>query len=125
MDNHHASVTPVANINQKDSQFKAGQSQEQRIVNALIEHLAKYGFVMESVFDGEEFLPVKGAQNATWIIFNLCECSLQVKRGDGDTHGIRLVPGNGGDIICDWSYSKGDTDSFNQVMDAFSPNDFT
>lgn len=97
---------------------------EHRIVTGLIEHLTDYGFIIDSVFDGEEFEPCKDANAVLEVIYATCESSLQVKRPGGSTHGVKLAPGNGIDVICDWSYSRGDPDKFNQVMDAFDATKF-
>ncbi|MGZ8317481.1 MAG: hypothetical protein ACXWVD_00120 [Telluria sp.] len=107
---------------------------ERRIVAALCGHLQANGFRIHGLYDGEEWHyfkdqsdPVKAAME---LIFNLDEASLRIAGGDTVhessepeyEHGILLIPGNGNmgnDIIADWSYTSGDPDHFNAVMDEF------
>lgn len=46
----------------------------------------------------------------------------KVRRGSR-THWIKLVGGNGEDIISDWGFSDGDPDGFNAFMESFNPEE--
>ena len=105
---------------------------ERRIVANLIAHMQANGFVVHSVYDGEEETLIKYLKNgdaikaAMEIIFNLSECSLRISRADQieKWHGIWIILGNGEDCIADWNYFADDRDGFNAAMEAFDASEY-
>ena len=101
---------------------------EQRIVANLIYYMQKAGWKVSEVFDGEEFTPVGSTIEAMEIIFNLDEALLYFRKGIDSSHqvghNVTLILGNDLDIICDWTYSKGDADGFNALMSTFDTEDY-
>lgn len=100
---------------------------ERRIVWNLINALAAAGFNVWAVDDGDGVnksvrLDARAAMEA---IFAVDDAWLFVKkRGRGNSeHGIKLVGGNGEEIISDWGYSTGDADGFNAFMEGFKAED--
>lgn len=91
---------------------------ERHIVANLFEWLFMHDLLRNvSVDDGEESTVCKNAQQAMELMFNLDECQLYVSG-----HWISFIFGNGNngmDVICDYSYSEGDVDGFEAVMNAF------
>lgn len=103
---------------------------ERRVVFDLCQHMIEAGFVIHSVYDGDDETlllnhpdPVKEAME---LIFNLDEASLRFthKTFNGyPPHGVLLVLGNaddGSEVIADWNYSKDDGDGFNKAVEAFT-----
>ena len=98
---------------------------ERRIVWGLIAHLARYGFALHSVNDGEEVTRIHEPKAAMELIFNVDEVSLRFSpSGKGPWHGVLLVLGNGEDIVSDWNYYADDRDGFNKAMEAFTAYPF-
>ncbi len=93
---------------------------ERRIVFAQLSDVEAAGFKVESVFDGEEHTKVQSAKEAMELIFNLDDSFVFVSGG----HWIRFVLGNGIDCVCDYSYSVGDTDGFNTLMETFAAEEY-
>lgn len=142
-------TVPALDIDKRLGHPHARGRCERRIVAALIQHLDARGFVVSSVFDGEEVHVVDDAkataalgtligrtQAAMEWVFNLDEASLRFRhrsidreadektrdgpRGWTDAeHGVLVVLGNGEDCIADWNYTEGDPDGFDKAMDAF------
>jgi hypothetical protein len=120
---------------------------ERRIVAALIQHMAKRGFRVSSVWDGEERTTVGRdfasiadvAAYAMEAIFNLDEASLRFmlaalpdeqpeanepNRFTPSEHGVLLILGNGVDVVSDWNFYSDDHDGFNAAMNAFDAEAF-
>ena len=96
---------------------------ERRIVAALCAHMVAAGWVPFEVYDGEEHTPVQDAKSAMELIFNLDDAFLSFTNG-ATSHWVRLIMGNGCDIISDWSLQLQDRDGFNAVMEAFDAETF-
>jgi len=106
---------------------------ERSIVAHLIDHLDRRGFVLSSVWDGEELSRVADMKAAMELVFNLDEVSVRFvpkgmkpgprfvggNRYAKNEHGVFLVLGNGRDIVSDWNFNSDDADGFNAAMDAF------
>lgn len=122
--------TPALNINKilYKGDIPPHIRREQRIVANLIHYMQANGWSVYEVFDGEEFTPVGTMKEAMEIIFNLDEALLYFRKGIDPSsqfgHNATLILGNDLDIICDWTYSKGDADGFNALMSAFNTEDY-
>lgn len=105
---------------------------ERRIVFNLYKHLEANGWLVTSVYDGEEFTATTTYKEVMERVFNLDECSLRVTRADKAIpkdattpveYGIWLILGNGSngmDLIADYTFSNGKhSDNFKDVMEAF------
>lgn len=88
---------------------------EETIVTQLIDMLAAAGWQLRSGFDGEEEEPVTTYDEAMAFIQSVDECWLHFYNEQvGTTHGVFFTPGNGVDIIADYTYSA--TDGFDDVL---------
>src|SRR4051812_46038888 len=79
---------------------------ERRVFAALVQHLEANGFVLHSVFDGDEETIVATKQEAMELVFNLDEASVRFmpavgadglpapRNDDSPWHGILIVLGN-------------------------------
>lgn len=124
---------PALDIDQQLGQPHARGKLERRIFANLVAHLDRAGFVLSSIWDGEERTAVTTVKSAMELAFNLDECSVRfVQRGQpvgeveetgnrfgANEHGVLLVFGNGVDCVSDWNYTKGDPDGWNKAMEAF------
>jgi hypothetical protein len=101
---------------------------ERRIVANLIAHIEANGYVVDSVYDGEEDTSVTDMKSAMELIFNLDFARLYVRPKASspfcDCHSIVLTLGEGCDIVSDWTYSEGDKDGFDAAMDTFDADKF-
>ena len=97
---------------------------ERRIVANLIAHMEAKGWKVYAVDDDDEATLVQDGKAAMELIFNLDDALLTFVNADDDTHGVRLVLGNGIDMISDWGFSEGDPDGFRAAMQAFNTDDF-
>lgn len=108
---------------------------ERRVFAALVQHMEANGFVLHSVFDGDEETIVATKQEAMELVFNLDEASVRFMprvnasgavngRGKGSHrtwHGVLIVLGNSPEeIVSDWNYFEDDRDGFDVVMEAFN-----
>lgn len=96
---------------------------ERRIVANLIDHLARAGWHVAALDDGESTEHVADMKAAMELIFNLDVCWLYFgDRQDEETlQGVQLVLGNGVDLISNWH--SGD-DAFDAALKAFDPEQF-
>jgi hypothetical protein len=105
---------------------------ERRVFAALVQHLEANGFVLHSVFDGDDETLVATKQEAMELVFNLDEASVRFmprmtpgglytgRNKRAPWHGILIVLGNSPEeIVSDYNYSADDADGFNAVMEAF------
>lgn len=96
---------------------------ERRIVAALCAHLASAGWLPRIVYDGCEEIGVSNAKQAMELIFNLDEARVYFSTEDSErTHWVKLVLGNGCDIVSDYSYGADDT--FKTAMATFDPEEY-
>lgn len=96
---------------------------ERRIVANLIAHMETFGWKPYAVDDDDEATLVGDMKSAMELIFNLDDSLLTFIKDD-TTHGVRLILGNGFDLISDWGYSEGDPDGFNAAMDTFNTEEY-
>jgi hypothetical protein len=92
---------------------------ERRIAWNLFLHLAEAGFTASQLDDSDEVVSVSGAKEAMELLFNLDQADIYFKKGD-DEHVVRLILGNGIDMISDWTFAGDDHDGFNAAMEAFN-----
>jgi len=115
----------------KDSPMHLRAKNERRVVYALFEMLVQNGFRITGVWDGDSM--EKTYSDATQItdametVFNLDESSVWVRKEGFKEHYIFIVLGNaddGSEVVADYSYSDGDPDNFNGLMEAFEPEKY-
>ena len=96
---------------------------ERRIVWNLLTKLSAAGFEVVAVDDGDETTKCADNMAAMEAIFVVSDCYLYVRkqgrRGKAHNRYIKLVGGNGEDIISD--YSADNTDGFEAFMQSFDP----
>lgn len=93
---------------------------EMAIVANLIHHLAKEGFRVHRVNDGgEEAFAVNNMRETLDAVFSVDDSQVAFIKPGFTPHWVRLICGNGQDIITDWSSFKDDRDGFNKAMEAF------
>lgn len=96
---------------------------ERRIAWNLIEQLGAAGFAVVKVYDGGETVKCTDALAAMEAIFAVGIAFLFVKKPRHGERWIKLVLGNGEDMLSDWGYSEADRDGFNAFIQAFKPED--
>lgn len=90
---------------------------EHSIFYALCDHLARAGFVLDSVFDGEEYVPVTSPAEAEAAVAAVDEATLRFKYpGEDKLYGVFLTCGEGVDLICDYSAPLPENDPHNFVQ---------
>ena len=109
----------IAELRGQPLRLSPRETLERRIVFALCAYLQHEGFELIAVCDGEGREPATTPKDAMELVFALDEASLRVRKSSANEHGVYLIPGNGEDIVSDWSYADGDLDGFNAAMDAF------
>ena len=96
---------------------------EHQIFLALCDHLTKRGFVLESVEDEAARLKVSTPAEAETLITDLDEATLWLEHPatPGRRYVIFLVPGNGTELVSDYSYPpvEKDPQGWSQSMDEF------
>lgn len=119
----HAPLTPV--------HLSADQKAERRIIWNLFQHIQRAGFVILSVWDGEEEHQVTNDPKATmeWL-YNLDAAHVYCMKAGGtpalDAHWLYFVFGNSPEeVLSDFNYTEGDPDSWRKCVDAFNAEDFT
>lgn len=119
-------ITPVLDIDAKlydDGKVPPQGRLERRIVAALCAHLAAQGWTPSKVYDTEVETKVTDAKSAMELIFNLDDSYLFFAKGKHE-HWVRLIGGNGIDIVSDWTYHADDRDSFNAAVNSFDAERF-
>lgn len=103
----------------KDCKMGANAKLERRIVWRMFAHLASKGWTPCQIDDRDEKTDVTSTKAAMELIFNLDDSFVIVRNASGRKHWIRLILGNGIDVISDYSYSE--TTDFAAAMEAFNP----
>lgn len=86
---------------------------EKQIVTKLIEMLDEAGWKLKWVSEEDFELTVKDSKEALETIFDLEQPSIIFQK-NGRTHGVLLIPGNGVDIVSDYSFNP--SDDFDAVL---------
>ena len=91
---------------------------ERRIVKDMITALEGKGFTVAAIDDGDEVTPAKTCKEAMELIFNLDDCLLFFTNPKGARRWVRLVLGNGIDIISDWGMPPA-PEGFHETLEEF------
>lgn len=87
------------------------------VIRRMFAALEAGGWTPYKVFDGEEMEKVTDLDSALEVIDAVEESDVYFRK-DRDHHSVFLIPGNGEDVICDYSYAIDDADGFNAIMDS-------
>lgn len=127
---HIVRMPPALNVDTADGRpLTLNGKIERRIIWNLIRGLWDAGFKIVSVDDREEKVRCDKAEDpavaAMEVVFSVDEAYLIVhsKKRGGKEHWIKLVGGNGEDIISDWGFTSGDPDGFHAFMEDFTSRD--
>ena len=74
---------------------------ETKIVSGLVSHLSKAGFVLASTIEPDD------------------DCTVRFRSVAGVHHWVRLIPGNGRDIISDWGTPPDESDGWEAAVLAY------
>lgn len=96
-------------------QLTPDQHAERDIVYALIGELRKAGFPPVAV-EHDERISTRSAIAMMEEAFGVDDCWLVFRRSGGTDRLVRIVMGNGVDIVSDWLFGNGDPDGFNAAM---------
>lgn len=97
---------------------------ERRIAWNLLKHLEASGFKVTSLDDSDNLTNLTGdPKEVMELLFDLDEADIYVKKGRHHEHAIRLIFGNGVDMISDYTFAEGDADGFEALMNAFDPEE--
>lgn len=89
---------------------------ERSIVTDLLAHLDSKGFKFLELHDGQEYqYPADPAE----YLMNLDEARFHFTGPTGCVHWVRLIRGNGRDIVSDYGYTRTAGDGWNLAMDEF------
>lgn len=96
---------------------KHGTRVEHAIVRALIRQLKAAGWEARYVYNGEDRTYLRTENQALEAVFAVNDVNLYFIK-DKARHWVRLIAGNGEDIISDWSYSAQCKDDFDDRLEA-------
>lgn len=85
------------------------------VINKMFAKLGEHGWHPLHVFDGEENEKVGSVEEALYVIDSVEYSEVVFCRG-ASHHTVVLLPGNGRDVICDYSFSS--SDDFGDIMDS-------
>lgn len=87
------------------------------IIRALIPHLEAEGWALRKVNDGGEYVRVKSVDEAIEVVDSVDSSTLYFTNAEmGDREWVAVIPGNGGDVICDYSICD---EAFDKAMERF------
>lgn len=89
---------------------------ERAIVTDLISHLASKGFKFSKLHDGQDY---ERPADPVEYLMNLDDARFHFTGPTGRTHWVRLIRGNGRDIVSDYGYTPTAGDGWNAAMDEF------
>jgi|SRR6478609_8885524 len=107
------------------------QRGERNVIWNLFRHIEAAGFELVSVWDGEEstdlLTEADRKRAAMELIFNLDDAHVYCRKvGTEVEHWLRFVLGNSPDeVLCDYSYTEGDPDSWVACVEAFNAEEFS
>jgi hypothetical protein len=97
---------------------KSPLEQAKPVVNRLIKKLEEAGWQISWINDGgDEEILSQGDTEDKEAIFAVDECHVFFKKEGCKTHYVYLIHCNGDEVISDWSFSSGDPDGFDKLMD--------
>ncbi len=99
---------------------------ERRVVWNLLKYLGNSGFYPFEVNDGDDVTLTEGAHLlAMEAAFGVDEAWVYFRERSGvAAHGVKLVMGNGVEVVSDYNYTPGDADHFAALMDSFDAEAF-
>lgn len=94
---------------------------ELRIIGTLCAHLKRAGWLPTHADTGDEDV------NRGWVVVSTPKAvkeefasvgtaSVEFTNPTGERQYVRLIGGNGIDVICDWTYTDGDGNGFGALM---------
>lgn len=87
------------------------------VVRKLVEYLPTKGWVPRRTDDGEERVLTINTKEVMEVVESVDASTIYFVNLDvGDREWVAVIPGNGGDAICDYSICD---DSFDKVMEDF------
>lgn len=92
---------------------------EGRIFSKLFSDLRKAGWHPTHIDTGDEerWVEVTSIARTRREFESVEDATVMVKKEGSKAHGIKLIAGNGIDLICDYTFSHGDPDGFAALMD--------
>lgn len=92
---------------------------ERTALRKLIRKLKKASFKITHISDGETQHTPKKESDIINTVFQFDDVWLYAKKQNGPTHWIKITLGNQepADMFADWSFSDGDRDGFNVLID--------
>jgi hypothetical protein len=118
-----AVVVPTLDID-KGRKLSPSMVLQRRISANLLDYLNERGWMVEQVScDGDDW-PAHTAKDAMELIHDLDYSDLTFMDADQNSHGLRLIPSNEFEMITDWTFTKGDADGFNAVVEGFKAEDY-
>lgn len=118
-----AVVVPTLDID-KGRKLSPSMVLQRRISANLLDYLNERGWMVEQVScDGDDW-PAHTAKDAMELIHDLDYSDLTFMDADQNSHGLRLIPSNEFEMITDWTFTKGDADGFNAVVEGFNAEDY-
>jgi hypothetical protein len=95
---------------------------ERKVVYALLTQAVEAGFQLVDVYDGDEHEKVSNVKEAMEVVFNLDISYVWMCKEGFKKHYLMFVLGNaedGSEALADWSYTDGDPDGWNALVDGF------
>ncbi len=90
---------------------------ERAIVTDLLAHLDSKGFKFSKLHDGQDY---EQPADPVEYLMNLDDAIFEFTGPNGTTHHwVRLIRGNGRDIVSDYGYTIGAGDGWNAAIDEF------
>jgi hypothetical protein len=106
----------------KDQPMHIRAKNERKVVYALLTQAVEAGFKFVDVYDGEEHEKVSNVKEAMEVVFNLDISYVWMCKEGFKKHYLMFVLGNaedGSEALADWSYTEGDPDGWNALVDGF------
>lgn len=89
-----------------------------KVLRKMFKEMAAAGWNPSSVFDGGEVVPTSTDRAALEVINSVSESHVRFrKEGVEGVRRVFVIQGNGEDVICDHSGSRGEGDDFEAVME--------
>lgn len=98
------------------------QTIEHQIIRRMVQDLKAAGWELFSAYDGEEQTPVSDT-DAALDVFDSVSDSIFWFRGRDARSWVRLIDGNGCDVISDWGVREGFDEALEGVLDWVNAND--
>jgi hypothetical protein len=97
---------------------------ENRIIGTLVARLNKAGWTLDAYYDCDDyvqaFVPCRTSRALKEWVTQVEDVDARFTRRDGRSHTVRLIAGNGVDIVSDWTVARDRDDDFDATMDAIT-----